>query len=326
MSDNSSPATTGATEAGDNTQGATTPPDYSSPNDLDFEMTAEEEKAFVDETLGLSGGKKDDSSGEHVSKPVDKKEQLDDKTAKIPDEKPKDSDDTRKEVVTPEPTAQVTPEVKEEITEPSTDDLWIEVENADGEKIKLEFDPSDPSSFLPDDFTFKSDKQLADILEAKMEMANLFKDRTAEYEKSQEADQEIKTAEQKQADTLAGWDAEIELLVESGVLDAPGVKPGDKGYLEDPAVQKIDTVFKYMADTNDKRRAEGKPLIASFGAAFNLYTHDEQVKAEVETKAKEAEEIKKRGAMVGGGSAASGGEKKVYKSGSYSSIWDVPVE
>lgn len=324
MSDNSSPATTGATEAGDNTQGATTPPDYSSPNDLDFEMTAEEEKAFVDETLGLSGGKKDETiaGDESKNKPADTTN--DRSTEDSGGESGSESTDNGRPnppIVTAEPEK---PAV--ELIVPTSDDLWIEVENADGEKVKLEFDPSDPSSFLPDDFTFKSDKQLADILEAKMEMANLFKDRTAEYEKSQEANQEIKTAEQKQADTLAGWDAEIELLVESGVLDAPEVKPGDKGYLEDPAVQKIDTVFKYMADTNDKRRAEGKPLIASFGAAFNLYNHDEQVKAEIETKAKEAEEIKKRGAMVGGGSAASGGEKKVYKSGSYSSIWDVPIE
>lgn len=322
-------------------------PDYSSINDLSHEMTEEEEQAFVNEQLGIKGTKDADKSTDDNNKGTNNDESggnkgddqagaddasgtansdsgasntdddqtsgADDQTTSTSDEdKSKDSD-------------KPTPELDENGVQ--TDDLWVEVEDSEGKSVKLTYDPTNPASFLPDNFTFKDDKQLFEILDAKAEMANLYKERSDKFETDQETKTTQEQAAAQEKETLASWDAEIKDLIDAGMLEAPKSKPEDKTWLQDPAVQKIDEVFKYMKAENDKRLTDGKAPIKSFGTAFNLYSHDAQVKADAEKEKKEAEITKKRGAMVGGSSAASaGGEAPIYRRGSASNIWDVKVE
>jgi hypothetical protein len=324
-------------------------PDYSSINDLDHEMSEDEEQAFINDTLGIKGGKDADkgsndggsdtsSNGDDGDKggeddktaddgksgdtsgdggtsgtEDDQASGTDDKTTSISDEdKTKDSD-------------KPAPELDENGIQ--TDDLWVEVEDSEGKSHKLVFDPQNPAAFLPDDFTFKNDKQLFEILDAKAEMAALYKERSDKFETEKETKTTQEQAEAQRKETLASWDAEIDDLIQAGALEAPKTKPGEKGWTEDPSVQKIDAIFKYMKTENDKRIADGKTPIKSFGTAFNLYSHDEQVRAEAEKEKKEAEDTKKRGALVGGSSAASSaGDKPMYTRGKYSDIWSVPVE
>lgn len=307
--------------------------EYQNPNDLDFEMSAEEEQAFINETLGLNNESKSDS---------DKQDNVDnDDKPGEPSKEPEAPEEQEVKESEPEkPTEPETPtEVKTEEPKPTepaeikTDDLWVEVEKVtvdeDGkqtvEKVKLVFDPNDPSTFIPDDFRFKNDKQLADILEAKAEMAALYKERSAERETEIKAQEATKSAEQQKADQLAGWDAEIQDLIDSGIIAAPKAKVGDKDFLEDESVKKIDAVFKFMAEKNDERAKENKPAIRSFGTAFSMYENDAKVKAEAEAEAKSNADAKTKGALVGGSSAASTGGGKPYVAGSASSIWEIPI-
>lgn len=296
-------------------------PDYSSPNDLETEMTEAEEQAFVNETLGIDTPPSEDKPVvEPVVDPV-----VEPATEVKPDTVPE---------VKPETVPEVKPEDKPaELEAVQTDDLWVEaeksVEDAEGnvtyEKIKLVYDPEDPSTFIPEDFKFKSDKQLADILEAKAEMASLYKERTSEYDQAKETQETSKSEEKQQTEQIAAWDADIENLIESGLLDQPKTKPGEENWKEDPSVKKIDAVFKFMVAENDKRKEAGKEPNRNFVLAFNQYNKSEADSEAVEAEKQKTADTKRKGALIGGGSASSGGGEKPYVPGSYGSIHEVPV-
>lgn len=312
-SDTSAPITDVTPDVTDTTPVVDTPPDYSSPNDLTFEMTAEQEAEYVKQVL---------ETGNYTA-PVEA----------VPEIPPA--------VPTPAPTQPVAPPVPEptpppvvtpaETTTPQTDDLWVEVEQVTvddlGEEttktVKLVYDPSDPSSFIPDDFTAKSTKQLADIMDAKAEMARLYGERQSEYDTKLATEQQQTT----QDNMIKGWDTEISDLIDSGLIPKPKVEVGDPNYAKDPSVELTTKVFEYMTGENNDRVANGKPVITSFGTAFTLYQNDAKVKADAEAKIVKDKETKQKGAMIGGASSASARSAEVpaYKSGSHSSIWDVPI-
>lgn len=298
---------------------AETPPESTNPNELGFEMTPEQEQDYVNQIL---------ADGDYTPPVVDKP--ADDTT-------PPDKTETPP-VDTPKDDAPEVPKDDEEVSKPAeiavpqTDDLWVEVERVvtdelgeeTTETIKLIYDPNDPSSFIPDDFTAKSTKQLAEIMEAKAEMAKLYEERQGEFDKStKEA-----TAVQQEKAIVDGWNAEIKDLIDSGILEAPKLKPGDEGYDKDPSVAKTEEVFKFMTDLNAERAKNGVAPISSFGLAYTMFENSEAKKAAEEAEKKDNEETKLKGGMIGGSSAASGGtaEQTAYKSGSHNNIWSVPIE
>lgn len=296
---------------------AETPPDYSNPNDLDFELTEEQEKDFVEQIL---------KDGNYTPEPV-KEEPVIVPAPAVPVK------ETPVVPVAPVEPVKVEPvKTPTEVTAPQSDDLWIEVEQVitdelgeeKTETIKLTFDPSDPSSFIPDDFTAKSTKQLAEIMDAKAEMAKLFEERKTDFDKGQAT----KAAGDRETALIASWDQEIADLIKSGVLEEPKVKEGDKDYNDDPSVKKTNEVFAYLTEQNAQRVKDGIPPIQSFSLAYTMFENDAKRLADVEAKKKEDEDTKKAGAMVGGGSAASGGsaEPKAYTSGKYNNIWSIPIE
>lgn len=296
----------------------------SSPNDLSTEMTAEEEQAFVNETLGIKDNA--NPTEPEVTPPTGEEPT----TPQTPEE----PEVTPPKPAEPEVPAPVTPEAPKptesatELTAPQTDDLWVEVKDSEGKDVKLVFDPKNPASFLPTDFTFKDDAQLFQILDAKNEMANLYKTRLAEFETKTEAQKAEEAVAKSNADTQAAWDAEIQDLISGGLLEAPKVSdPKDPKFMEDPTVAKVDAVFKFMATENVARKEAGTPLLRSFGTAFNLFTAKETAQAEADETKKQNDLAKKRGALVGGTSSPSvaSGDKPTYKAGSAHSIFDVPV-
>lgn len=291
---------------------ADAPAESTNPNELATEMSVEEEAAFVDQTLGIKPEANNDQPKPPEAAPEPAKEP---ETPPAPEE-PK--------VTEPEPPVVPTsePEAPAEIATPTTDDLWVEVQDSEGNAVKLTYDPENPGAFLPNDFTFKDDKQLMDIMEAKAEMASLFKERTAEYETELEAAEAKETAAKTDADQTAAWDAEIQDLIDGGFLETPKAKQGDKNFLEDPTVQKVDAVFKYMAEQNKLRLDEGKPVLRSFGTAFNLYTKAQEADAKVIKEKQDNDLAKARGSLVGGTSTASTGEAPLYTVGSAKSIWE----
>jgi len=288
------------------------PIDYSNPNDLDFELSEEQEQKFVDEILKTGDyttpAKEPEAPVAPVVEPV---------VAPVAPVEP--------------PVEPVKPDEPVVLADPKTDDLWIEVEQTvvddlgdeTTKTVKLVYDPKDPGAFIPDDFTAKNTKQLADIMEAKADMAKLYGERQAEFDTAKAA--EDQTGQEKAI--IDGWNREIEDLVNAGILEAPKLKPTDQGYNEDPAVVKTEAVFKFMVEQNAKRVESGLSPIGSFGTAFTLYEKDAAVIAEAEAKKQADLDTKTAGAMVGGGSAASGGspEPKAYVAGSHNNIWSVEV-
>jgi hypothetical protein len=286
-------------------------PNYATRDDLDFEMSQEEESAFVSEVLG---------TGVDFDKQPDKQDE-----PKTPDPTP--------EPITPDPVIPPTPDpvVEDKPIDPiKTDDLFIEVEkitldelgDEKVEKIKLVYDPSNPKAFILDDFTAKNSKQLADILEAKSEMAKLYEGRKTEFDKvTSEKTQQISDKQR-----LDSWDAEIKDLIEAGLIEKPKLENTDPKYMEDPSVKKTEAVFEFMAKENEKRKETGMPLLYSFGTAFTLHSNIEAKEAEKVAKEKEIEDTKRKGALIGGGSSGVGGTETIYKSGSARNIWDVEVK
>lgn len=293
-------------------------PDYSNPNDLDFELTPEQEQDFVNQIL--------DSGDYSPPKPADVTP-------------PAGGDDAKPTPPAPEVPAPVVDEPKNpkpaddsEVTSPQSDDLWIEVEQTIEDElgetttktVKLVYDPNDPSSFIPDDFTAKNTKQLAEIMDAKNEMAGIYKGRQADFDKVEAG----KNAEQQEKNLISTWDAEIADLIKSGIMEAPKLKQGDEGYDKDLSVVKTDAVFQFLTEQNDARAKEGIAPITSFALAYTMFENSEAKKAADAAEKKDEEDTKLRGSMVGGGSAASGGtaEQKAYTAGSHNNIWSVPVE
>lgn len=290
--------------------------DYSSPNDLDFEMSDEQEKAFVDQVLNNV------EASEAPEIPVEPVVEIPVETPVVPE--------TPQVAETPvETPVEVVPAILK------TDDLFIEVERVivddlgeeSFEKIKLVYDPEHPDDFIPDGFKAKNDKQLAQILESKSEMAALYSGRKAELDKTEADKAQTAATEASQKAQLDAWDAEIADLIEIGSLPKPALKPGDAGYLEDPSIKQTDAVFQFMTKTNADRVEKGIAPIRSFGIAFAMYQKDAETVAAAEALERENAEVKAKGALVGGSSAPSaGGKQESYVSGSAANIWEVPIK
>ena len=171
---------------------------------------------------------------------------------------------------------------------PDTPDFTLQVEDAQGVTHKIE-----KIEDLPEDFEPKNNRQIIEIL------AGLQK---AEGEKAKyEADQAEATqkAENDKAiqDTLTGWQNEFKEL----------------NVVDDDRKQEV---MDYMAKENDKRQAEGKPLIRTVEHAL-LSIEKQEAKETEATKAKEAKEnARKNGGLVGGSSAPASNAPPVYKAGS----------
>lgn len=210
-----------------------------------------------------------------------------------------------------------------------TSDLWVEVNNANGEKVKLTLDAG-----IPDDFQFTSDKQLFEILDAFNEMKALRADREKAIAEAESKRAEQETSQTEERNTMNNWAGEIQDLIDAGAIEPAKAPPANgKTYspeeiAADPGLQKVDAVFTFMREENTARLAAGKAPLASFASAFTLYMKN-QVASQAKTAAENATQTtKQRGAMVGGGSApaADVGKGYVYKRGSARNIWQVPTD
>lgn len=297
---------------------------FDSLDELNSDMTPDAEAAYVDKVLGLSP--KGVAEDESKSKEADAKVEQDtiiEKPAEVPPAPIK-------------PAEQKPVEVKpEEAPTLDVSDLWVDVQNREGKTVRITLEDG-----MPDDFTFKNDKALYDVMDAMREMKDLKADREAKIEDWHKEQEAKASAAKVSEDTVSGWNQEIEDLIETGILDKPKTSPANgqsytpEEIAADPALQTMNGVFDFMKAENDKRLTAGKPAIKSYGLALTMYQNSEKVKAdaqakldaEAEQKAKD-ELTKKRGAVVGGTSSSAGaGKGYVYKRGSARNIWQVPTD
>lgn len=226
-----------------------------------------------------------------VDKPVakvDDAEEGDD-----PDTQEEEPDETVEEDKVEEPQKPVAPD------EATTDDKYsFQISDANGATFKITADAK--MEDILSEFEPKNNGQVLDILEQLREVKDLKK--ADELQAAEDATaQERRTAASK---LLTDWQEEAKVLQGSKRL-ADG-DDGDK---------RINQVYKFMADENDKRIKDSKPTLNSFEDALDKLENKE-ARDKVVADAKAAKETaRKNGALVGGSSAASTSGGPVYRAG-----------
>lgn len=212
---------------------------------------------------------------EEAEQPADKEPESGDE----PDTKDEEVvEEDKPEEKRPEPT----PEVKEEaapIQTPEENIPKVKIKDSDGKEHEFGSTEDIPDDFEPD--TYKS-FAVATAKLAQREIA-VEKARADAATKKIEADRVASIDKIKES-----WDKDLATLVENG--DIP------KG---DDQKEVVDGIYRVMQEELNA----GRPA-NSFAQAYELYQYREGIKAQNESKAKKAEEKKKRGSKVFGSGGA----------------------
>ena len=196
----------------------------------------------------------------------------------------------------PETPPEETPEtsLKEEKPQPTPPEdveppvFSLEVEDVNGEKLTI--GPDDDVEKVFENFEPKSNGQIFKILD---DLQKLRADKES-YE-SEEAEKAENTERETQLVAIRdGWDKEIKEL--QGSKRIPVVNEGEEN-------KRVDEVFEFMNEENQKRIEQDKPLIRSFEDALDKLELREQKQAEEQRKKEQKETARKKGALVGGSSA-----------------------
>lgn len=251
-------------------------PEPSTENIVGGENTTPEEVAQI---LNLP---QDESTDEEAEEPVaDEEEPAEEPGEEPADEEPKE--ETPAEEVTP--------------TEEPT--FALEVEDANGEKITI--NAGDDLEQVLADFEPKSNGQIFKILQDVMRLEGEKQAHDAQQAESTErAEYEAKVAK-----VQAGWDAEIEALQGEKRLSVK----------EEERTERVNEVFKFIAEENAKRSQSDRPLIQSFEDALDKLELREKKEAEAEAKKEAKTQQRRNGGLVGGSSAPATSGAPVYRGG-----------
>jgi hypothetical protein len=216
------------------------------------------------------------------------------------EEAPEAEEPETPEPVQPEAPAKVedTPSEAEEVEAPS---FTIEVEDANGDRFVI--NPEDDLEKVLENFEPKSNGQIVAILKQVADMQSA----KAAYEAQQAQSQEQAAHQERLNAIQTGWDEEIKELQGQRRIDT--VAQGKEN-------ERVNQVFKFMSEENQKRSEAGRPLIHSFEDALDKLELREMKEEKAEEAKKQKELTRKRGGMVGGSSAPATGTAQVYKAGS----------
>lgn len=235
----------------------------------------------------------------HLEKPAPAEEEQEDEEDSEEPETPEEPEEPE----TPEnPETPPTPEKPEPTPETPEEapTFELEVEDVNGEKFTLK--PGDKLEDVLKDFEPKSNGQIFQIIDDLHQLR-------ADKEKY-DADAKVKAEEEAHATALKeindSWDKEIEAL--QGSKRIPVTTDGKRS-------ERVDEVFKFMGEENDKRAEDGRPFIRSFEDALDKLELKESKEAAAKKDKEEKELAKKKGAMVGGSSAPATSGAPVYKGG-----------
>ncbi len=191
---------------------------------------------------------------------------------------------------------------KASITTDSTEapKFEFEFEDATGDKFILK--PGDNLEEVLKDFEPKNNGQIFAIIDK----LNDLKSQKSAYDQ----EQATKTQEAEKNEQLAaihsGWDKEI-----ASLQGAKRIEVTTNGKQS----ERVDAVFKYMANENTRRIESGQPLLRSFEDALDKLELKESKDAAVEKAKADKDLAKKRGSMVGGSSAPATNSSPVYRTG-----------
>jgi hypothetical protein len=253
-------------------------------------LSEEQLSSLIDEELkeyGYVPPVKEDQAVEEAEEPEPVEE------PEIPEETPEELEEAEPE--TPAPVEPATP---------TDEELFIEVEDAEGVTHKIS-----KASDLPPDFQFGTEANLLDTLDRLQDLKIKIADREKEQTQAAEAAalEEVKTAQ------YSSWDSEISELTKSKRLTASDT-------------DKVEAVFGHMNEVNNARIAAGNPnLISSFEDALDKY-EAKLAKDDIDAaKKNDNAAAKAKSTLIGKTSAAAGGDRQPYRSGQYRSIDDIPL-
>jgi hypothetical protein len=273
-------------------------------------MSQADLEALIDTELGLptaqpdndqltTGGKGDDDGGNAEDNAGEESETGDEPAEAEPagEEDAEESEPEAEEEVDDDPLNKPAPAL------PSDEELFIEVEDAEGVTHKIS-----KIEDLPEDFQLKNNRQGLEIMRQLDKLEGKIEAREAERADAA-AKAEQAATEQEQ---FTAWDKEVENLSKEKRIEL-----GD--------TERINEVFGYMNEINNARREAGNPnLITSFEDALDKFEVKEAAdKAEADKK-NDNERAKAKASVIGRSSAAAG-DNFVYRAGQYRSIDDVPV-
>lgn len=213
-----------------------------------------------------------------------------DKSLEVDDTEGAPADDVTNKPVVEEPAKEDAPVVEA----PS---FALEVEDANGEKFVI--NPDDDIEEALKDFEPKSNGQIFKIIADFMEKKQAAKD----HAEQTAADEAQASYDEKVANIQAGWDTEAKNLV--GQKRLPVVAEGKDN-------ERLNEVFKFMMEENQKRTTDGKPPIQTLEDALDKLELKEKKEAEVEAAKKAKEDNRARGGMVGGSSAPASSGAPAY--------------
>lgn len=205
----------------------------------------------------------------------------------------------------------VTPTDEEEIVIPdySDKDYSIEIEDAEGKKLKIEKLSDLPHDFEPKTYTdmLLIGEKLAEKRAERQKDEAEVKEATEKKQEQDERKQATEQYQQQAAIRNKAWDQEISMAQKSGLI--PAVKVSAKATEEemkaDPGLKRQAEVFDFMQKENAKRQKEGNPFfLGSFIDGLAALEMSERMQA---NKGKDKGDVEKRrqaGGRIGKGSPA----------------------
>jgi hypothetical protein len=195
------------------------------------------------------------------------------------------------------------------------DDLFVEVEDAEGNKLKIT-----KIEDLPEDFTPKNNRQVIEILD----QLHKLEAKVAANKESALEQAEAQQVEEAKNQQMVAWDNEISELQKGGRLEKPKAAADSAKFLEDPAVKKVSDVFNFIAETNKARLEKGNPnMIKSFEDALDLFEAKEARERASKAAKADTATAKEKAGVIGRASAPAGNEPEAYRAGQAQTIWDV---
>lgn len=207
-------------------------------------------------------------------------------------------------VVEPEGEEEEQPVVAPEPATPTDEELFIEVEDAEGVVHKIS-----QIEDLPEDFVAKNNRQGYEILHELSKLDSKIEARDAQIAKEAAAAEQTAVRQQQ----FTAWDNEIAELHKEKRID-----PTD--------TERVGKVFEHIAKVNDARAKAGNPnLLTSFEDGLDKFEAFEAKEAANDKKKQDNERAKAKASLIGGTNSTGAGSAQPYFSGRYRSMDDVPV-
>lgn len=230
--------------------------------------------------------------------------------------------------------AQVKSDAKPHEVPKDDSDLYVEVENAEGEKFKIT-----KIGDLPADFIYKDSRQPLEIYDAIDEL----KEKKAERAKLRTENDTIEDSNSTRERVATLWNDEVTEMQADGTLPEGKIDWQTGEYPNAKTKEQVEGLFSFMTEENIRREKAGRPYVVSLRdvtvlkaqadakeAAKSGKNKDGKTPEELAKEAKDAAAKKKKAQVVAGAQGDNqnpeADDKPTYVKGSGKSITDITEE